>query len=104
MAWPVLIFGWGPALLATAGFCLAIHLRRPSLAIAAAVIAIPFLITVSGYPHAIGRLGGPAAMVANFGSAWMLGQRRRGVAIALLIPFLAVVVVLAKMVVTQSGP
>lgn len=102
--WPVVLFGWGPVVVAAAAWCLALGLKRPWLAVVGAVIAMPFLFTISGYPILIGRLGGPIAFVANFASAWGLRKGQPRLAIALLMPFVIIATAFAYIVITQDGP
>jgi hypothetical protein len=102
--WPVLAFGWGPVVVAAAAFCLVFGLNRSWLAFVGAVIAMLSLVTISGYPHPIGRLGGPIALVANFGSAALLRRGKRGLAMVLLVPFVIVASVIAYSVITQQPP
>jgi hypothetical protein len=99
--WPVLVFGWGPVVGAATAFVLAFSLKRPWLAFVGPVIAIPFLFTISGYPHPIGRFGGPIVLLANFVSAALLRKGRHRGAILLLVPFVIVASVLAYRVITQ---
>ena len=104
MPWPVVFFGWGPVLAAAAAFGFAVRLKRPWLAFLGAVIAIPFLFTISGYPHPIGRFGGPLVFLANFASAALLRKGERRLAMVLLVPFVVVATVIAYVVVTQEPP
>jgi hypothetical protein len=102
--WPVLIFGWGAVVVAATAFFLALCLNRPWLVFVGAAIATPFCLFISGYPHPIGRLGGPIVLLANFASAALLrkGEHRR--AMLLLVPFAIVALVLAYLVITQEPP
>ena len=104
MPWPVLLFGWGPVVVAAAAWGLAFRLKSPWLAFAGAVIAMPFLFTITGYPILIGRLGGPIAVVANFAAASLLRKGRDRLAMALLLPFVIVAGAFAFIVITQDGP
>jgi hypothetical protein len=96
VAWPALVFGWPAVIVAITAFGLAFGLKRPWLAVVGAVVATPFCLFVSGYPVPIGRLGGPIALAANFAAVWCLRSGRRGVALALLIPFVSVAAVIAS--------
>jgi hypothetical protein len=78
--------------------------QRPWLAWVGAVIAMPFLWFISGYPHPIERFGGPIAFLANFGSAALLRKSERRLAMVLLVPFVIVAFVLAYIVITQERP
>jgi hypothetical protein len=89
---------------AAAAFLLALRLRRPWLAFMGAVVAIPFLFFISGYPHPIGRFGGPITLFANFASAALLRAGKRQLAMVLLVPFVIVGSVLAYIVITQDRP
>jgi len=100
--WPVLVFGWGPVVVAATVFFLAFRLQRSGLAFVGAIVATPFLFTISGYPHPLGRFGGPIALLANFASAWCLGRQQRSLARGLLLPFAIVAAVLAYLVMTQT--
>jgi hypothetical protein len=102
--WPVVVFGWGPVVASAVAFCLAFRLQRPWLALVGAAIATPFLFVISGYPHPIGRFGGPIVFLANFGSAALVRKGERRLAMVLLVPFVIVASVLAYMVITQERP
>lgn len=102
--WPVLVFGWGPVVFAAIAFYLAFRLNRSWLAFVGAVIAMPFLFTVSGYPRLMGPLVGPVVLLANFASAAMLSKGDRRLAMMLLGPFVIVATVLAYLVITQEPP
>jgi hypothetical protein len=100
--WPVVVFGWGPVVAAAAAFYLAFRLQRPWLAFVGAVIAVPFLGFINGYPHPIGRFVGPIALLANFGSDALFGRGKRRPAMVLLVPFVIVASVLAYVVITRT--
>ena len=102
--WPVLVFGWGAVAVAATAFCLAVYLNRPWLAYAGAVAAVPFLVTVSGYPRVMGPVVAPVVLVANFASAAMVSRGHRRLATLLLAPFVIVVAVLVFIVMTQMPP
>lgn len=102
--WPVLVFGWGPVVVAAVAFCLAFRLNHPWLAVVGAVIATPFFLLIAGYPHPIGRLGGPIVLLANFAAAVCLRRGKRQLAVMLLGPFVIVAFVPAYIVITQEPP
>jgi hypothetical protein len=100
--WPVLVFGWGPVVVAAIAFSVAFRRNRPWLAFVGAVIATPFLLTVSGYPRLQGPMVGPLVLLANFASAAMLRKGNRRVAMILLGPFIVLASVLACLVIAQE--
>jgi hypothetical protein len=102
--WPMLVFGWGPVVVAAVAFSVAFRLNRPWLAFVAAVIVTPFLFLVSGYPRLMGPVVGPMVLLANFASAAMLSKGHRRLALMLLAPFVTVAAVLAYIVITQEPP
>ena len=102
--WPVLLFGWGPVVVAVIAFSLAFRLNRPWLAFLGVAITTPFLFLISGYPRLMGPVVAPTILLANCASAVMLRKGHRGLAMTLLVPFVILASLVAYIVVTQAPP
>jgi hypothetical protein len=95
----IVVFGWPAVVASVVLTSCGIALRRPALALAGAIVAVPFMLYLFASPGA--RWIAPPVALAHFATPFALRRSGRGLAALLLLPFVLLAAYIATLVVRQ---